>query len=69
MKDFKKELETLLNSYGLDNESHIPDFILTDLLIGIIDVIAVANKRTLDWHGTDSVCHPKEPPTTLTKEE
>ena len=57
MKDFKKELETLLNSYGMDNETHMPDFILADLLISIIDVTAVANKRTLDWHGTDSICH------------
>lgn len=58
-EDFKKDLENLLNRYGLDNESHMPDFILTDLLVCIIDVVIVANKRTLNWHGCDSVCHPK----------
>ena len=59
MMTFRKELEIFLNTHSMDNETHIPDFILAYLLADMIDAIAEANKQTLDWHGTDSVCHPK----------
>jgi hypothetical protein len=57
---FKKELSELLNRYCIDNQCDIPDFILSEIICGIIDSIGIQFKKALDWHGTDSVCHPKK---------
>lgn len=36
-EDFKKELESVLNKYGIDNELNMPDFILADNILRHID--------------------------------
>jgi hypothetical protein len=48
----------LLNCHGLDEATHIPDYILAEMVYDLIGVIGKHVKRTLDWHGCDSVCHP-----------
>ena len=59
MKKFKKELEGLINKHSIENIADMPDYLLADLLCNLILVIGVASKANLDWHGWDSICHPK----------
>ena len=58
-KQFKKELERLLNSHSIENECDVPDFLLAEMIIGFIQAIGLPIKKTLDWHGCDSICHPR----------
>lgn len=58
-ENFRTDLIKLLNRYSIENECDMPDFLLADLLIGTIKAIGKPIKKTLDWHGCDSVCHPK----------
>jgi len=58
MKEFKKELEELLNSHSIENECDMPDFLLAEMIVGFIQAVGQPIKKTLDWHGCDSVCHP-----------
>ena len=59
MADFKKELEGLLNSHCIENECDMPDFLLAEMIVAFIQAVGQPIKDTLDWHGCDSVCHPK----------
>ena len=56
---FKKDLENLLNSHCIENECDMPDFLLAEMIIGFIKGVGGSIKKTLDWYGVDSVCHPK----------
>lgn len=58
MKLFEDELENLINRYSIENYCDIPDFLLAKLITNLIETIGETSKATLDWHGTDSVCHP-----------
>jgi len=60
MDKFKKELEHIINMNSIENECDMPDFILAEMLVGIIKEIGKASKKNLDWHGCDSVCHPNK---------
>jgi len=59
MSEFEKELENLINRHRIENECDIPDFLLAELIVNFIKTIGVTSKKNLDWHGCDSVCHPK----------
>jgi hypothetical protein len=59
-EQFKKELEDLLNSHCIENVCDMPDFLLAEMIINFIKAVGGPIKRTLDWHGCDSICHPKE---------
>ena len=37
----------------------MPDFLLAKMIIGFIKGVGGPIKKTLDWYGVDSVCHPK----------
>ena len=54
---FKKELEGLLNSHCI--ETDMPDFLLAERICGFIQAVGDPIKKTLEWHGCDSICHPK----------
>jgi len=58
-KQFKKELEGLLNLYCIEDECDMPDFLLTEMIVEFIRAVGAPIKKTLDWHGCNSVCHPK----------
>ena len=58
--DFQKELEALLNSHCIENEVDMPDFLLAEMVVNFIKAVGNPMKKTLDWHGCDSVCHPKK---------
>ena len=58
MTDFKKELKTLLNQHCIENECSMPDFLLAEMIVNFIQAIGPSVKKTLDWHGCDSICHP-----------
>ena len=46
IKNFKKEVEMLINKLGIDNYFNIPDFILADYLANQLEVLDVLkNKR------------------------
>ena len=57
---FNAELRELINKHSIENIADMPDFIMANMLCGLISQIGIASKQTLDWHGTDSICHPKE---------
>ena len=58
MEVFEKELTHLINCYSIENEVDMPDFILAGMLCRMIEAMGPGIKRTLDWHGCSSVCHP-----------
>jgi len=59
MKRFEKELKKLINKYSIENECDMPDFLLAKMIVGFIKSVRKPIKKTLDWHGCDSTCHPK----------
>ena len=60
VKMFQRELTQLINKHSIENVGDMPDFIMAEMLVKIIFAIGTASKINLDWHGTDSVCHPKD---------
>ena len=59
MSAFEKELANLINKYSMENKCDIPDFLLASMICNYIEYVASITKEVLDWHGCDSVCHPK----------
>jgi len=59
--NFKQEIENVINKYSAENLCDVPDFILAEMVVGFIKTIGPQIKKTLDWHGCDSVCHPMMP--------
>ena len=43
--NFEKEVEGLINKYGIDNFAEIPDFILAQYVVNSIKALAVAKKK------------------------
>lgn len=66
---FQKELSDLINRYSLENYCDIPDFLLAELITSIIINSGFFIKKVLDWHGCDSVCHPKPDNQSLLKKK
>ena len=60
MEEFKKELEQLINKHSIESFCDMPDFLLAKMICELIRTIGVSSKANLDWHGCDSVCHPKK---------
>jgi len=58
--EFTLELKHLINKHSMENFCDMPDFILAEMITEFIVNTGVHIKRNLDWHGCDSVCHPKE---------
>jgi len=56
---FEKELTQLINKHSIENILDMPDFLIAEMLINIINSIGYISKKNLDWHGCDSICHPK----------
>lgn len=56
---FEEELRQLINKHSIENVLDMPDFLIAEMLINVINSIGPISKRNLDWHGCDSVCHPK----------
>lgn len=50
-RDFRKELEKLINIHGYDDHLNIPDFIIVEYIILALDALNVANKQNARWHG------------------
>lgn len=48
---FLNELEQLINKYSLENDSHTPDFILTEYLNNCLNAFNLGVKRREDWYG------------------
>ena len=60
MKEFEKELTGLINKHCIENECDMPDFILAGMICRFIWAVGNPIKNNLDWHGCDSICHPKK---------
>ena len=58
-EEFEIELTNLINRHSIENEVDMPDFLLSRMLCAIISSMGPTVKATLDWHGCDSVCHPR----------
>ena len=61
MDKFRDELTQLINRHGIENDVDMPDFILSDMICRMILAMGPCVKRSLDWHGCNSVCHPAPP--------
>ncbi|MBW1812110.1 MAG: hypothetical protein JRJ39_00180 [Deltaproteobacteria bacterium] len=59
MEPFREELEQLINKHSIENYCDMPDFLMADMICGFIDTVGASVKKNLDWHGCDSICHPK----------
>lgn len=56
--DFRRELESLINRYSLENGSNTPDFILADYLVRCLETFdSVVNRRD-EWHGVEEMTIP-----------
>ena len=60
MKTFQEELAELINKHSIENVCDIPDFLLAKMICDLMITIGVTSKANLDWHGCDSICHPKK---------
>lgn len=60
MSEFEKELTSLINRHSIENKVDMPDFILAGMICRMIEAMGPSVKQTLDWHGCDSVCHPRK---------
>ncbi len=57
--EFERDLASLINAHSIENDVDMPDFLLAKMVCVMIEGMGAAIKSTLDWHGCDSVCHPK----------
>ena len=67
MGEFEKELRELINRHNMEQAMDMPDWLMARLMCNMIEVMGSIVKKTLDWHGCDSVCHPR--PNTLAARE
>jgi hypothetical protein len=51
----------LINRYSVENVVDMPDFLLAEMICRMIEATGSSVKKTLDWHGCDSVCHHRQP--------
>ncbi len=49
-KDFRKELEELLNKYCRENESNTPDFVLADYLVNCLNAFDKATESRRQYY-------------------
>lgn len=57
--NFQQELTTLINKHGMENICDMPDFMIEEMIVSMIRSVGPKIRENLDWHGCDSVCHPK----------
>jgi hypothetical protein len=58
MEAFEKELTHLINRHSIENVVDMPDYLLAEMICRMIEAMGPSIKKTLNWHGCDSVCHP-----------
>lgn len=58
-KEFCKELEGLINKHCMENTCDMPDFLMAEMITNMLINMGIQIKKNLDWHGCDSICHPK----------
>jgi len=58
MEEFEKELTHLINRHSIENVVDMPDYLLAGMICRMIEAMGPSIKKTLDWHGCVSVCHP-----------
>ena len=51
-KEFKDELEDLINKHSIDNECETPDFILAAMLGGWLIAYREGMRENIKWHST-----------------
>ncbi len=51
MKEFQKELESLINAHSQENGSDTPDFLLAEYLVGCLDVWNKTLCSREAWYG------------------
>ena len=59
MSEFESELTNLINRHSIENTVDMPDFVLSGMICRMIEAMGPSIKQNLDWHGCDSVCHPR----------
>lgn len=51
MESFERDLTAVLNRHNKDTQCGMPDFILTDFLIGCLKALERANDSHREWQG------------------
>lgn len=59
--DFRTELADLINRHSIENVADMPDWLMAEMVCDMLRAMGPKVKRNLDWHGCDSVCHPRPP--------
>lgn len=54
MKDFRKELEQLLNKYSKENGSNTPDFLLAEYLILSLELFDKTMNSRENWYSNSA---------------
>jgi len=57
--EIKKDLEELFNNHSCEEWCDMPDFMMAEMVMAFLVNCGSYIKQNLDWHGCDSVCHPK----------
>lgn len=58
VKQFKKELEELLNRYGWDSAIDMPDFLIASLVYSNLDNLRLAHEANVAWHENRELTRP-----------
>ena len=51
LQEFEKELESLINSHSIENESNTPDFILAKYLVNCLKNYKEIHDSNEKWYG------------------
>lgn len=49
-KEFRKDLERLINNHSIDTETDVPDYILSNFICNAIENYILTKKDTERWH-------------------
>ena len=52
-RDFREDLEKLINRHSMENGSNTPDFILAEYLISCLQAFDFASRAREEWYGKE----------------
>ena len=53
IKEFKEDVESIINILGIDKYFEIPDYILADYLANQLEVLDVLRNKSKEWYKAD----------------
>ena len=53
IKEFKEDVESIINILGIDDYFEIPDYILADYLANQLEVLDILRNKSKEWYKKD----------------